>query len=82
MKYPKRSQHKYAKSSYRIRNRPEYEAGLRRRGDLSVGSCQQKSDRNCHLCVSRVMLKRGSAGIDQAPVAALLSLKERARSSG
>jgi hypothetical protein len=36
MKYPKRSQYKYAKSRYRIRNWPEYEAGLRRRGDLTV----------------------------------------------
>ena len=36
MKYPKRSQHKYAKSPYRIRNWPEYEAGLRRRGDLTI----------------------------------------------
>ena len=36
MRYPKRSQYRYAKSSYRIRNWPEYEAGLRRRGDLSV----------------------------------------------
>ena len=36
MKYPKRSQYKYAKSQYRIRNWPEYEAGLKRRGDLTV----------------------------------------------
>ena len=36
MKYPKRSQYKYVKSRYRIRNWPEYEAGLRRRGDLTV----------------------------------------------
>ena len=36
MKYPRRSQCKYAKRPYRIRNWPEYEAGLRRRGDLSV----------------------------------------------
>jgi hypothetical protein len=36
MKYPKRSQYKYAKSPYRIRNWPEYDAGLRRRGDLTV----------------------------------------------
>jgi len=36
MKYPKRSQYKYAKSPYRIRNWPEYEAGLRRRGDLTL----------------------------------------------
>ena len=36
MKYPRRSQYKYAKSPYRIRNWSEYEAGLRRRGDLSV----------------------------------------------
>ena len=27
MKYPKRSQYKYAKSPYRIRSWPEYEAG-------------------------------------------------------
>ena len=36
MKYPKRSQYKYAKSRYRIRNWPQYDAGLRRRGDLTV----------------------------------------------
>jgi hypothetical protein len=36
MKYPKRSQYKYAKSPYRIRNWPEYEAGLRRRGNLTI----------------------------------------------
>ena len=36
MKYPKRSQYKYAKSRYRIRNWPEYEAGLRLRGDLTI----------------------------------------------
>jgi hypothetical protein len=36
MKYPKRSQYKYAKSPYRIRNWPEYEAGLRNRGDLTI----------------------------------------------
>ena len=36
MRYPKRSQYKYAKSPYRIRNWPEYEAGLRRRGDLTI----------------------------------------------
>jgi hypothetical protein len=35
MKYPKRSQYKYAKSRYRIGNWPEYEAGLRQRGDLT-----------------------------------------------
>ena len=36
MKYPKRSQYKHAKSPYRVRNWAEYEAGLRRRGDLTV----------------------------------------------
>jgi hypothetical protein len=36
MKYRKRSQYKYAKFPYRIRNWPEYEAGLRRRGDLTI----------------------------------------------
>ena len=36
MKYPKRSQYMHAKSQYRVRNWAEYEAGLRRRGDLTV----------------------------------------------
>jgi len=36
MKYPKRSQYKYAKSRYRVRNWAEYEAGLQMRGDLTV----------------------------------------------
>ena len=36
MKYPKRSQYKYAKSRYRMRNWPEYEASLQRRGNLTV----------------------------------------------
>ncbi len=36
MRYPRRSQYKYAKSPYRISNCPEYEAGLRRRGDLTI----------------------------------------------
>ena len=36
MKYPKRSQYKYAKSRYRVLNWAEYEAGLQKRGDLTV----------------------------------------------
>ena len=36
MKYPKRRQYKYAKSQYRVRNWSEYEAGLQKRGDLTV----------------------------------------------
>ena len=36
MKYPRRSQYKYAKSQYRERNWSEDEAGLQRRGDLTV----------------------------------------------
>jgi hypothetical protein len=36
VKYPKRSQYKYSKSRYRVRNWREYEAGLRKRGDLTV----------------------------------------------
>ncbi len=36
MKYPKRKQYKHAKSRYRVRNWPQYEAGLRRRGDVTV----------------------------------------------
>ena len=36
MKYPKRSQYKYAKSRYRVRNWAEYEAGHGSRGDLNI----------------------------------------------
>ncbi len=36
MSYPKRGQYKYAKTPYRVRNWPEYEAGLRRRGDVTI----------------------------------------------
>lgn len=36
MKYPKRSQYKYVKSRYRVSNWAEYEAGLQKRGDLTV----------------------------------------------
>ncbi len=36
MRYPKRSQYKYAKSHYRVQNWADYEAGLRRRGALTV----------------------------------------------
>ena len=35
MKYAKRSQYKHAKSQYRVRNWTEYEAGLKKRGDLT-----------------------------------------------
>jgi IS5 family transposase len=36
MRYPKRSQYKYAKSPYRILNWPEHEVGLRNRGGLTL----------------------------------------------
>ena len=36
MRYPKRSQHKYTKKPYRLRNWPEYGRALRRRGDLTL----------------------------------------------
>ena len=36
MKYPKRSQYKYAKSRYRVRNWSDYDAALRCRGDVTV----------------------------------------------
>jgi hypothetical protein len=36
MRYPKRSQYKYAKSPYRVRNWADYEAGLQRRGALTI----------------------------------------------
>lgn len=35
-KYPQRNQLKYTKKPYRVRNWNEYEAGLRRRGDLTI----------------------------------------------
>ena len=35
-KYPQRNQLKYTKKPYRVRNWSEYEAGLRRRGDLTI----------------------------------------------
>jgi len=36
MKYPKRSQYKYAKSRYRVQNWARYGAGLQMRGALTV----------------------------------------------
>ena len=36
MRYPKRSQYKYAKARYRVQDWAQCEAGLRRRGDLTV----------------------------------------------
>ena len=36
MKYPKRSQYKYAKSRYWVRTWGEYEAGPQKRGDLTL----------------------------------------------
>ena len=36
MIYPKRSQYKYTKKPYRVRNWKTYEEGLRRRGDLTI----------------------------------------------
>jgi len=36
VQHPKRSQHKYAKSSYKIGKWAAYEAGLRGRGDLTI----------------------------------------------
>jgi len=35
-RYPKRGQLKYTKQRYRVRNWPEYEASLRKRGDLTL----------------------------------------------
>ena len=35
-KYPHRNQLKYTRKRYRVRNWNEYEAGLRRRGDLTI----------------------------------------------
>ncbi len=47
MKYPKRSQYKHAKSQYRVSNWPEYEAGLQRRGDLTIWLSDTALDASC-----------------------------------
>ena len=47
MKYPKRSQYKYAESRYRVRNWYEYEAGLQKRGDLTVWLSDASLDAWC-----------------------------------
>ena len=47
MKYSKRSQYQHAKSQYRVRNWPEYEAGLKKRGDLTVWLSGIASARAC-----------------------------------
>jgi len=36
MKYPKRGRYEHAKSGYRAKNWSEYEAGVRRRGELTA----------------------------------------------
>ena len=36
MRYPKRSQYKYTKKAYRVRNWRAYEDGLSRRGDVTI----------------------------------------------
>ena len=35
-RYPKRSQYKYTKKPYRVRNWPAYETALRKRGELML----------------------------------------------
>ena len=44
MRYPKRSQYKYAKSPYRVRNWAAYEVGLRSRGDLTAWLSEEALD--------------------------------------
>ena len=44
MSYPKRTQYKYAKSPYRVSNWHAYDAGLRRRGDLTIWFSQDAID--------------------------------------
>jgi len=62
MKYPKRSQYRYAEAPYRIRNWPEYEAGLRRRGDPTTA--EHAADPTCcvdcleHTAVTVVLTAR------------------------
>ena len=36
MKYPKRTQYKYAKTPYKVSNWSAYEAGLRQRGSVTI----------------------------------------------
>ena len=44
MPRPKRRQYKHTKSRYRVQNWGEYEAGLRRRGDLTVWLSDEAMD--------------------------------------
>ncbi len=44
MEYPKGSQYRHAKSRCRVQSWARYEAGLRRRGDLTVWLCDEVLD--------------------------------------
>ena len=48
MKYPKRSQYKYAKTPYKVRNWAAYEAGLRSRGDVTIWFTDDARNVWCH----------------------------------
>ena len=47
MQRPKRRQYQHTKSRYRVKNWGEYEAGLRRRGDLTVWLSDEALDATC-----------------------------------
>ena len=47
MRYPKHGQHKHAKSRYRVQNWADYEAGLQKRGALTVWLSKAALDAWC-----------------------------------
>ena len=64
MKYPKRSQYKYAKSRYRVRNWAEYEAGQRWPGRESE---PQEDQQERPLATERQ--KEAETGVECGPTA-------------
>jgi len=55
MKYPKRSQYRYTMSRYRVRNWAEYEAGLKKLGDIQFRGLP--TGRPIHLLIDSTGLR-------------------------
>jgi hypothetical protein len=65
MKYPKRNQYKHTKSQYRVRNWPEYEAGLQKRGDLHFARprASYAASQRCSRSISLSPITRRCLGV-------------------
>ncbi len=80
MKYPKRSQYKYAQFPNRIRNWPVYEEGLRRRDDLTIW-CSEAAHAHGEGRTVRVLIPPGrDARLTPRPSAALMERNRNNRS--